>query len=190
MSEMKTVGMIGDVELVYDPEVMEEYRAEQEVRDEYGHFIVNDDRKAEWCLAKIREAEEEKQRWIEFYDGQKEKVVKTCERKRAYLEQLLRIFFDQCPKKETKTQASYQLPSGKLVMKRQAPEFERNNELLLPWLKENLPALVKVEESPDWGNLKKHLTVVGDKAADPDGEIIPGITVVERPDVFRVEVGK
>ena len=59
--------------------------------------------------------------------------------------------------------------------------------------------MVKVKESVDWAALKKSLTVAYlEKDSESgqlvpfvvtgDGEIVPGITVTEQPDVFRVEV--
>ena len=167
------------------------YLNDEEVTDneEQITFIVDDDQKAEWCLSKIREAEAEKKRWKEFYEERLEKVNAAedakIERMRFYLEQ----YFRTGPHKETKTQASYQLPSGKLVLKKQGPEFERDDDLILAWLKANdEQKYVKTKESVDWMELKKTLTVFGEQVAGETGEIIPGITVTERPDVFKVEV--
>lgn len=161
---------------------------ENQLTEEEVRFRVDDDQKADWCLRKIREANEEADKMTAWYTEQMKKILKRRDERVAFFEEKLKPYFAMVPKKETKTQLSYQLPGGKLVLKKQGPEFERNDEQLLPWLKENIPALVKVKEAPDWANLKKHLTVIGDKAADPDGEIVPGITVVERPEVFKVEV--
>lgn len=173
-------------ELLKTPEVQED--EELFAEDEQVTFVVDDDKKAEWCLNKIREAEAEKAKWKEYYDEMLKKITDQEDRRIEYMKFLLQQYFRTVPHRQTKTQESYKLPGGKLVLKRQAPEFERDDEALLPWLKENIPALVKVKESPDWANLKKHLTIVGDKVADPDGEIVPGITVHDRPDVFVAEV--
>ena len=45
----------------------------------------------------------------------------------------------------------------------------------------------------NWSELKKELTVIwnedgGQTIVNADGLIVPGITVTERPDVFKVEV--
>jgi hypothetical protein len=47
-----------------------------------------------------------------------------------------------------------------------------------------------VEKKADWAGLKKVVTVTPDGAhvATDDGEIIPGVTVTPRPDVFKVEM--
>ena len=158
--------------------------------EEERRFVVDDDQKAEWCLRKIQEAKTDIQMWDAFYDAQFRKVKEACESRISFFEYLLRDYFRMVPKKETKTQQSYQLPSGKLVLKKQAPEYVRDDELIIAWLKANdEQRYVKVKESLDWAALKKTLTIVGgEQVAGESGEIIPGIIVESREDVFKVEV--
>ena len=88
----------------------------------------------------------------------------------------------------TKSQETYPLPHGKLVWKDQQPEFERDDEKLLSWLKANKRQdMVALKETVKWGDLKKTLTFQGDEAFDTEtGEKVPGITVVNRDRVFTV----
>ena len=162
-------------------------------------FTVDDDQKAEWCLRKIAEAKKEMMDWITFYAEQTDKIKDKCGRRIQYLEAQLQQYFRRVPHKVTKTQESYQLPGGKLVVKKQAPEYERDDELILSWLKANdEERFVKVKESVDWSELKKkidvlQLTADGERVAEQvvfteTGEVVPGITVTERPDKFVVEV--
>lgn len=170
-------------------EAQAEMRAVQDaLTEEEAGFRVDDDQKAEWCLQKIREAQAEKERWARFYTHQLEAVKRREDYRIAFFEEKLKFYFSTVPHKATKTQESYQLPSGKLVYKAQAPEFERKSDQLLPWVKQNAPGLVKVAESVDWAELKKRLAVVNGMAVTEDGEIVPGITVTDRPPVFKVEV--
>lgn len=164
-------------------------REELPVTEEEAGFQVDDDQKAEWCIRKIQEAKKEMMDWIDFYVAQTDKVKDKCERRIQFFEYKLMQYFGSVPHKQTKTQESYQLPSGKLVLKKQAPDFERDDELILAWLKANdEDQYVKTKETIDWSELKKTLTIVGEQVAGDTGEIIPGITVTERPDVFKVEV--
>ena len=39
----------------------------------------------------------------------------------------------------------------------------------------------------DWSGLKKTIQIAGETAANEDGEIIPGIKVVEREQTFTIE---
>lgn len=161
---------------------------ENQLTDEEKHFRVTDDDGAEWCFGVIRDANAQIKKWKDFYTDRLEKAVKKQEARIAYMEFLLEGYFRTVPHDETKTQLNYKLPSGKLVLKKPALAMEHDDEQLLPWLRENIPALVKVKETPDWANLKKHLTIVGNQAVDPDGEIVPGVSVVEKPAEFKAEV--
>ena len=164
-------------------------REELPVTEEEAGFQVDDDQKAEWCIRKIQEAKKEMMDWIDFYVAQTDKVKDKCERRIQFFEYKLMQYFGSVPHKQTKTQESYQLPSGKLVLKKQTPDFERDDELILAWLKANDEnQYVKTKETVDWSELKKTLTIVGEQVAGETGEIIPGIIVTERPDVFKVEV--
>lgn len=161
--------------------------------DEENSFRVTDDKSAEWCLAKIREAKQEAEKWKEHYRLQMEKVQKEAADTVAFFEGLLSEYFDTVPHKATKTQQSYSLPSGKLVRKQQQPEYTVDNEVLVPWLNENfMQHMVKTKTtySADWAALKKMVTVTPDGASviDENGEIVPGVTVTQRPDVFKVEM--
>ena len=153
-------------------------------------FRVTDDKSAEWCIRKIREARAEKQRWAEYYREQQRKIDQEADGTISYFEALLADYFDSVPHKRTKTQESYQLPGGKLVRKQQAPEYQRDEAALLPWLKENAPALVKVTEAADWAALKNQLVIApdGETVATEGGEIVPGVKAIQRPEVFRVEM--
>ena len=153
-------------------------------------FRVTDDKAAEWCIRKIREAQNEKQRWRDYYAEQQRKIDQEADNSIGYFEALLADYFETVPHKRTKTQESYQLPGGKLVRKQQAPEYQRDDATLLPWMKTNAPELIKVTESADWAALKKQLVIApdGETVATEDGEIVPGVKAVHRPDVFRVEM--
>ena len=159
-----------------------------DIREE---FTVTDDGAAEWCMKKIKEAEANKEMWRKHYEAQMEKVNKAADESIAYFTAKLEEYFANVPHKATKTQESYSLPGGKLIRKKQQPKFETDDEALVPWLEENfMGQLVKVKKSADWAALKKICSVTPDGAhvATDDGEIIPGVTVTQRPDVFKVEM--
>lgn len=153
-------------------------------------FEIDSDQKAEWALQKIKEARSDRDRWVKFYETQIEKVKYECNENTATLESMLQGYFDRVPHRETKTQSAYDLPGGKLVLKKQGPEFECNDEQLVPWLEENAPEFVKVKKSSDWGNFKKTVAIFNGLVVDENGEVVPGITVTERPDKFTVEIKK
>lgn len=164
---------------------------EEEEREEF-QFDVTDDEKAEWCLKKIREKQEELAMWEEHYKKQLDGIKFRLNGDIDYLKVLLSKYFAAqqeagCTKK-TKTQTSYALPTGKLVMKHQEPSYEVKDEELVPWLEKAAPEFVKVKKSADWASLKKSLAQFGDHMITEDGEAVPGVTVTPRPDIFKVEV--
>lgn len=161
-----------------------------EALDMYPSFTVKDDATAQWCLEKIREAEADRAKWEAHYAAQMEKVNREVDGTVAFFTARLEEYFDSVPHKASKTMESYTLPGGKLVRKRQQPQYETNDEALVPWLETNMAQLVKVKKSADWAALKKLCSVTpdGQHVVTEDGEIIPGVTVTQRPDIFKAEV--
>lgn len=155
------------------------------------YFRVTDDQTAEWCMEQIRNAKEEKDKWKAFYDDRYQRVCETCDLTIANMEAMLQTYFESVPHKVTKTQENYALPSGKLVIKKQEPEYQREDAEVIEWLKEHGgERFIKTKETLDWNELKRTLTVMGETVADADGQVIPCITAVERPDAFKVELKK
>ena len=147
-----------------------------------------DDMSAEMLLRRIEEANEECERMISWYTTMIDRVKAKRDNTVAWAENSLRVYFEMVPKKVSRTQASYELPSGKLVLKAQEPAYEQKEDELLPWLKTSLPEFVKVKESADWMKLKKQLKIGpdGKSMITADGEVVPGITVTEREPKFTV----
>ena len=161
------------------------------LNDAREEFTVTDDAAAEWCMKKIRKIEADRAMWKAHYEAQMEKVNKAADDDVAYFTAKLEEYFANVPHNATKTQESYTLPGGKLIRKKQQPKFETDDEALVPWLEENfMSQLVKVKKSADWAALKKVVSVTpdGEHVATDEGEIIPGVTVTQRQDVFKVEM--
>jgi len=172
---------------------MEDVFPEEEEREEEQGFAVENDSAAEWCLKKIREARAEQLKWQEHYKAQIQRVNDETERTVAFFTAKLEDYFAQVPHKSTKTQESYSLPGGQLIRKAQQPKYSTDDAELIPWLKDNfLLDFVKVRtvESADWAALKKQLTISpdGEHMMTADGEIVPGVSVEQRGDVFSIKM--
>lgn len=168
---------------------LREYTPDEELEELEGQEVpMLDDMDAEYMLTLIRQADAEYQKMESWYAHMVEKAKEKRDRKVAWAESNLRAYFDLVPAKVTKTQKTYDLPSGKMVLKHQEPKYDTKDEELVPWLKANRPELVKIKESSDWANLKKELKVSPDGTAmvTEYGEIVPGITVTPREDKFTV----
>lgn len=174
----------------------EELEQEEQVQERQP-FIVDNDQKAEWCLKQIRQKKAEIEKWKAHYDRLFETIRKDCEADILHWEASLKGYFlqqsDDGFTKSTKTQESYTLPTGKLVLKKQEPEYVRDDDALVKWCEANAPEFVKVKKTPDWKGLKSTLTLSEDNklyAVDEDGVVhdVDGVTVNVRPDIFNVEV--
>ena len=168
-------------------EFYEDLEASEEEQEE--EVAVLDDASAEMLLDRIRWANRQYERMEAWYAKQLEKAAAVRDRTVAWAERGLRSYLDMVPVKRSKTQISYELPSGKLVLKEQGPKYDTKDEELVPWLKKNgLNGLVKVKEEANWAELKKMLQISpdGKAMATDDGEIVPGIKVEQRMPKFTV----
>lgn len=149
---------------------------------------IEDDKAAEWCVQKMREAEADKEFWKDHFAKQLESVNRTNDETIERMKGYLRDYFDRMPHKKTKKQENYPLPSGKLVLKQVEPDYQREEKEVIKWLKANRNGqFVKSKETLDWKGLKNTLTVIGETVADEDGQIIPCIKAVAQPDKFGIE---
>lgn len=170
---------------------------DEHIQEKEG-WQITDALAADWALDKIREAKAEYaqkemivkekirqlQEWLEKEREKRDRTVNFFTAK-------LQDYFETAPKRRTKTQEVLELPSGTLRKKYPAPEFVRDDEALLKWIKANkinAHLYIRVKETPDWANFKKTVKVAGEQVVDENGEIVEGIRVVERPPVFEVEV--
>jgi hypothetical protein len=159
-------------------------------------FMIDTDNKAEWALQKISEERADAERYIRVckemiseYEHKIRQKEEKLEKNTSFLRQGLQSYFTMVPHKKTKTQETYSLPSGKLKIKYQNPEFKKNDELLIKWLKENdMSDLVKTEEKPNWVDFKKKITVSGENIVTEDGLVVDGVEALERSPVFEIEV--
>lgn len=163
---------------------------------DYSGFVIDNDNTADWALRKVKEYNDEYERIAAIADERirelqekKRKLAERREMKVNYFTTHLQMYFETVPHASTKTQETYKLLSGRLVLKRQQPEFVRDEAVLVDWAKTNTPDLVQVKESVSWGELKKMVAVDGDKVVIAEtGEVVPGVTAQPREDVFEVRV--
>lgn len=157
-------------------------------------FCITDDKKADWAIEKVFEAEAERDRLIELANEKikelterKTKIAEACAAETSYLKYLLRMYFEGVETTTTKTQETYKLLSGKLVLKRQQPEFVRDDKVMVEWAKSSAPNYIKVIESVNWADLKKSTLVDGNTVIYTEtGEVVPGVVAKPRDDVFEV----
>lgn len=160
-----------------------------EIIKESEGFVIDSDAKALWALKKIKEAREDRDFWLSWYKQKEKEITEQTDFDTMNLERMLADYFATVPHKSTKTQESYTLPGGKLILKKQNPKYTRDDSTVIEWLKANkMPQFVKIEEKLDWEGLKAATAVFEGNVVTEDGEIIPGITVTDREAKFIVEV--
>lgn len=141
-------------------------------------FVIDNDEKADWAVRKIKEHTADMERWESFYKEQTEKIKESAKQSIDFLSMELYKYFSLVPHRETKTQEKYKLPSGDLVLVKEKEDFERDNESLLQWCKNNKPELIRIKEEPDWSAIKTYIKETGDL---PDG-----VTPIQKAAEFKV----
>ena len=145
-------------------------------------WVCDSDQKAAWAMDKIREARKDRDMWVAWYKQKIAEIEEQTDANTANLEHKLREYFQTVPHKKTKTQESYQFPGGKLTLKQQEPEYKRDADTVIAWLKANKgEQFIKIKEELDWSNLKKACGVA-------DGKLIAGETVTEDGEIIQIVV--
>ena len=173
-------------------EIMEEEEELQEV-------AVLDDASAEMILKQLKAAEDQYDRMKAWYDHQTKRLKEIRDRTRVWAETCLRPYFDMVPTTGKKI-LSYDMPGGTLKLAKQDPEYEVNDDELVPWLEANKMAdFVKITKEAKWGDFKETLkdekkkirTVAAEdgtlQVVTEDGEIVPGVTAKIREDKFTIK---
>jgi hypothetical protein len=152
-------------------------------------FVIDSDRLALWAMRKIKAIRADRDELVEWYEKKIKEANEQTDFATMRFERMLSDYFATVPHKKTKTQESYSLPEGKLVLKVQNPEYKREDATVIDWLKKNkMTEFVKVKEELDWAGLKGATTALDGNIVTEDGEIIPGVSVIERDAKFVVEV--
>ena len=150
-------------------------------------FKIDSDSKAEWAVKRIKEAEREQNRLLALVDEERAELdvrekeildnyAKKTDGLKALLEEYLRAQYAKEEARETNTQITYQLLSGKLVYKKSGLELKQNEDVLVNWCKEHLPDAVNVTYTPKWAEIKKNIKVVdGIPVYAPTGEVVDGV---------------
>ena len=150
-------------------------------------FKIDSDSKAEWAVKRIKEAEREQNRLLALVDEERAELdvrekeildnyAKKTDGLKSLLEEYLRAQYAKEEARETNTQITYQLLSGKLVYKKSGLELKQNADVLVNWCREHLPDAVNVTYTPKWAEIKKNIKVVdGIPVYAPTGEVVDGV---------------
>jgi len=194
-------------EFTVDIELTEDLSTEETASDtdeDDGGFTVDNDKKASWCLRKIRQLKKKQndndKLAQEMIDKLKEEI-KEIENWRdeennklqnniEFMENKLYDYALRLREEDPELK-TINLPFGKLKFRKQRPKWKYDDDKLLEFLENNYPKLVRVKKNPDKRKLKKKANVTNDKAVLPDtGEIVEGVQITDRPEKFKVEINQ
>lgn len=104
-----------------------------------------------------------------------------------YTGALRRWFENGAERRELKASWRVPLPDGTLVLTKPSETLSHDDDALLAFVKQNRPEFVRVKESVDWAELKKHLHVEDGAVYFADtGEFADGVSVVDKPSEFKI----
>lgn len=175
-------------------EAIEEMIGEMPEGMDAERFVIDTDDKADWAIRKIRAAQSERDRRLQVcrsaiasYQQTMTKVSEEASREINYFTALLSTYFAGVEHKETKTQETYWLPSGRLMLKKASEKIVPCDTALM----DLYPDYIEDKPQLRWGELKKRLSIVDGAVIDREsGEVLPqeAASVETKPAVFSVEV--
>lgn len=174
--------------------LMDEAYAEPQDEEQRQAFRLTDEGMADWAIRKIAKARKEFDEAGKVADAQIARISDWLARKKRDMERteeflggLLRAYYLPQHEEDPKRRKTFRLPSGQVQFRAQQPEYVRDDEALLKWLKKTKRrTYIEKIERPKWGELKKSLTQHGDYMIDENGEVVTGIQVIERPTAIRI----
>ena len=178
-------------------EIIEADRADIEDQELKERWKVTNLDSANWCLRKLAALKAKQQeidklgkaeveRITSWQKKQSEGLNRQAEFFTGLLEEYHRGQLREDPKRKTIT-----TPYGKMQLRKQLPQWQYDDEKLIPYLNINYPYLVneKITYSPDKAKIKDFFKVADGKALDIiTGEVIPGVAVYDRAEAFSVKV--
>jgi len=203
MEAIKDIEKIDDTDTGSNGENEELENTNQRIEDKGAQgFVVDDDSKASWCLRKIKKMKkklndnekladeliskiEEEIRDIEDWrDSENEKIQNNID----FLKNKLRGYADSL-KEQDPDLKTYSLPHGDLKFRKQRPKWKYNENKLLDFVEHNFDEALKIKKKVSKRTLKRNAEVAGNNAVlTKTGQVIEGVTIVNRPEKFKINV--
>lgn len=124
---------------------------------------------------------------LAMIEDHERKVTKADRDHIAYLEQQLTAHLLNVRAADDRVK-SIDTPWGRISSREQQPEFQRDEATVLAWAEGTPFARTRPLTTLDWKALKEHCHVRDGWLVTPEGEVVPGVEVVERPLKVDVEV--
>ena len=152
-------------------------------------FTIQDDGAASWAMRKLRairakQAENDRLATDERarIDAWLTSVNMPLDRDAHYFEAILMDYALRCRENPDDGRKSIALPTGKIATRTTQPKWSVEADAFLQWARSAHPDLVRVKEEADLTKIKAtlaiHETDTGIVVTSPEGELVPGITVL------------
>lgn len=166
-------------------------------------FVIDNADRADWAIRKILKSQSKideakavaKQR-IEQVKQWESGIIEEQERSIEFFQSMLKPYAEeQLAGGKAKT---LKLPSGNISFRAVPTEFfsggekvKKDDPRLIDYVKSAAPDFLKIEESVNWTDLKKTLTITASgQVVTEDGELLSFITAQELPDSISVKERK
>lgn len=119
-----------------------------------------------------------------------ERQLDTLKNQEEFIKSQLRAYTLGLNMKETKTQKTYQLLSGKIVIKKPIVKLQHDDTKILSWARENGREYIKTVEKLDWTALKNNLDIKGDSIVNKTtGEVlqVEGLSIEQTSEELEVK---
>jgi hypothetical protein len=166
------------------PEIPHELDAVLEDENKRVAFRIEDDSMATWAMRKLaairakqKETEDIAEVEIQRVRDWVETVNRPLETNASFFEAILKDY--GLRQRHEADRKSINLPHGKVATRAGSDKWNINGEILLPWLRDNFPELIKVKEEPSLSALKDAFAerVKDGRVITDEGEVLPGVTV-------------
>jgi hypothetical protein len=155
-------------------------------------FKITDDGTASWAMRKLRKIRNQQASNFEIAERESERINEWLGSVNAplirdinYFEALLTEYALDCRVDPSDGRKTISLPAGKVSTRAKQPKWTVNNDEFIPWAEENFPDLIRIKKEPDLSAIKERFSGAPVAEADgvvvtEDGEIIPGVSIMEQ----------
>lgn len=142
---------------------------------------MNNDYKMEKILKEFKNFKAEKERLIKLAEEMKkeyqEKIYEYQEQilsQEKYVKTTIAVLIEIDKMKDTKTQKSYELVSGKIIIPKDKYNIKLKKEIDFNKISDKF---IEIKKSIKWADYKKTLKIIDDKVINTEGEIIDNVEI-------------
>jgi phage host-nuclease inhibitor protein Gam len=181
-----------DIEMQEIEMIEEERNHNKDIKERYK---ITDLKGLGWAFRKIKVLNEKKAEITDYAEAELKRIrdwhdqeTKSLDDSIVFFEGLLAEYYSGEKQKDAKVK-KISCPWGYMSTRKQQPVIDIRKDEVVKWLKENdYSEFIKVSEEIDKAEIKKRFITNKGKLIAPDGQVVEGVMVEERPEKFVVKV--